>query len=226
MDMGILERLLKSDANGLDTEAVVNHPVPINVGVSRLSGELAPYSFDLTKQHPDDVVEILLWSAGIIGLSGLARRDKKGIGPGKNTAYADGGFSQLSAVDMAYRDGCTDIIYLSNQPYDEDKYKLAQVLIFGAMMTPYDRRAISHFDAVTKEQIRSRRVFRDGAFDYNGVNVAGLYPPQPQETESELPGLLNMDPRKIAAGFEIAKSHILNRISGLIPTERVPSIAQ
>lgn len=224
MDMGVLKTLLNGK-NGLDTEAVVESKVPINVGVTRLSGGLKPQVFDLSALEPEDVVDVLVWGASIPGVSGLAPRDKKGIGGGSNTAFADGGFSHLSAVDMAAQDGCTDVIYLSNQPFSADKYRAWQVGLFGTLMTPYDTKAISNLRQIVKNQISSRRPFADGTFQYGDVSVDGLFPPGQKPFADLLPSLFNKDPRKIMTGFDISKLHILDKLSALMP-DLLPNATQ
>lgn len=216
MDMGILGKLLKSDA-GLNTKAVVSSPIPINIGVTRLSGGISAVMVDLTTLDEDNICDVLLWGASIPGISGLSPRDKKSTIGNIDSAYADGGFSHLSAVDMAIQDGCSDVIYLSNQPYSTEQYKAWQVGFFGSLMTPYDSKAIPSLRRIVKSQISSRRPFVDGSFQYSGANITAVYPPGHKQFSDLLPTLLNRDPRKIISGFNIAKLHIMERLTDLKP---------
>lgn len=217
MDLGILKRVIMHDAHGLDIDAIADSPIPINIGVTRLSGGIQPVSFDLTKIGKDSIVDVLLWGASVPGATGLSPRDRKNIGEGRNTAYADGGFSILSAVDMAKSDDCTDIIYLPNQKYEADERQNWQVALFGSLMSPYDKRALFKFSNIVDAQIKSREVFLDGEFNYQGAMVEAFYPPP----APKLPTFWNKDKEKIVFGFEWTKTHVLNRLTGLYP-EWVP----
>jgi len=207
VDMRILERVLRS-AKGLDVEKITQSPAPIHVGVSQLNGGLRPISVNLSEQDPEHVIDWIMRGAHLGIAAGPAPKDAKG------NVYADGGFSHLSAVDMAVSNGCTDVIYLSNQPYAPDAYKAWQVALMGAGLSLYDPRAIPTFSRIVRAQIASRQVFKEGAFKYNGANVEAFFPPHPDCPENTLPTLFNTDPRRIQIGFDIGRMHVLQSLNG------------
>ena len=209
VDMRILERVLRR-SDGLDQQKVAESEIPLHVGVTRLTGGLKPVSINLTEQDPEDVIGWLMSGAHLGIAAGPAPKDRHG------DVYADGGFSHLSAIDMAAK-VCTDIIYLSNQPYEPDVYKGWQVALMGAGLSLYDRHAIPAFRRVVRSQIESRRPICDGDFSYNGANVTAFFPPRPTTPEDALPTLFNTDPRRIDAGFRIGSMHALNKIASYFP---------
>jgi len=216
VDMGILERVLRR-SDGLDEEKVAKSSIPLHVGVTQLTGGLRPISIDLSQEEPDNVIDWLMRGAHLGIAAGPAPKDRRGI------VYADGGFSHLSAIDMAYKGGCTDIIYLSNQPYEPDKYNAFNVAFFGAGLSLYDRHAIPALNRVVRNQIASRRPICDGEFRYNDANVVGFFPPRPTEPEDALPTLFNTDPRRIETGFRIGSMHVLERTASYFPV-LLPSV--
>lgn len=210
LDMRILDGVLRGE-NGLNPEKITKSPVPVHVGVSRVNGGLRPISINLSEQDPEHVIDWIMRGAHLGIAAGPAPKDKLG------NVYADGGFSHLSAVHMAVSNGCTDVIYLSNQPYEEDAYSVRNVLIFGGGFSLYDPLAILHLSRIVRAQIASRKDFKDGAFKYRHANVEAFFPPEPDCPENTLPTLFNTDPRKIKIGFDIGKLSVLQRLSGLLP---------
>ncbi len=217
LDMRILERFLKG-SKGLDVEKITKNPAPIHVGVTKLSGGLKPLSIDLSKQDPELIISWLMRGAHLGVAAGPAPKDEWG------DFYTDGGFSHLSAVDMAVKNGCTDVIYLSNQPHTADSYSIRNVLLFGVGFSLYDPLAIPRLSRIIRAQNASKRDFRNGAFKYGVANVEGFFPPQPDSPENALPTLLNTDPRKIKIGFDIGKMHVLQRLAGLLPNAPTISV--
>ena len=210
VNMGVLSRALRG-SRGLDVEKIVNSPTPIHVGVSQLNGGLRPISVNLSEQDPEHVIDWLMRGAHLGIAAGPAPKDVKG------NVYADGGFSHLSAVDMAVTNGCTVVILLSNQPYAPDVYKPWQVMLMGAGLSLYDLMAIPTFSRIVRAQIASRRDFKDGAFKYGDASIEGFFPPRPDCPENSLPTLFNTDPRRIKIGFDVGKLSVLQRLSGLLP---------
>ena len=217
VNMGVLSRALRG-SRGLDVEKIVNSPTPIHVGVSQLNGGLRPISVNLSEQDPEHVIDWLMRGAHLGIAAGPAPKDVNG------NVYADGGFSHLSAVDMAVINGCTDVILLSNQPYAPDAYKAWQVLLMGAGLSIYDPRAIPTFSRIVRAQIASRQPFKNGAFRYGNANVEGFFPPEPDCPENALPTLFNTDPRRIKIGFDIGRIHVLQRLAGLLPNAPTISV--
>lgn len=215
VDMRILERVLRSD-KGLDVEKITQSPAPIHVGVSQLNGGLRPISVNLSEQDPEHVIDWLMRGAHLGIAAGPAPKDKSG------NVYADGGFSHLSAIHMAVSNGCTDVIYLSNQPYAPDAYKAWQVALMGAGLSPYDPNAILNFSRIVRQQIASRRVFKEGAFKYQNANVEAFFPPRPDCPENTLPTLFNTDRRRIQVGFDIGRMHVLRHLASLFPAVSPP----
>ena len=211
VDMRILERVLRS-SRGLDIERITKSSAPIHVGVTQVSGGLRPISIDLSKQDPESVIDWLMRGAHLGIAAGPAPKDSSGV------VYADGGFSHLSAVDMAFRNGCTDIIYLSNQPYNPDKYKRHQIMLLGAGLSLYDKFAIPTLSGVVRRQIASRKPFQDGLFTYEGTRVEAFFPPTPDCPDNALPTLFNNDPRRIEIGFRIGSLRVLERLASFLPT--------
>lgn len=211
-DMKILERLLRG-SDGLDTNKINDCTIPLLLGVTQLTGGIKPITIDLAEQDPENIVDWLMRGAHQGIAAGPAPKDKKGI------VYVDGGYSHLSAVDMAVQSGCTDVIYLSNHPYKQGEYKGWQVALFGAGFSPYDIKAIPNYNSIFRRQIASLATFKEGSFNYMGAEVAGFFP---ADSES-LPKLINTDPRKVKAGFDIGKLHILEHLAPFLTTKPIPT---
>lgn len=207
VDMGILEHEMRYTTI-LDTEKVTNSPIPISIGVTRLRN-YAAMSVDLTHIEPEEVIPWLLRGAHLPIAGGAAPRDKFG------TPYADAGLSSMSPVHRAVKDGCTDVIFLSNQPYARDEKRNWQVGVVGMWAMRHDLQAIFKFNNVVNHQIESRKPFCEGAFRYGAANVMGYYPQAISGTDA-LPTLYTMDPGRLKAGFEVAALMMMSRLSPVL----------
>ena len=215
IDMKILQESIEPILN---TKKIANSPVPVNIGITKLK----PYSrmsVDLSAVEPEEVIPWMMRGAHLPIAGGAAPRDSAGI------PYADPGLSSLGPIHRAVQDGCTDIIYLSCQPYAADRKQAWQVGLVGAWGLRHDIGAVFKYNRVVDDQIKLREAYREGPFNYQGANVVGFYPPMPKDTNETWPTLYTTDPGRLRSGFERAAEYMKNCLHTLMPEpEPVPVI--
>lgn len=212
IDMSILQ-----DAMGpiLDTEKIANSPVPVNVGITKLR-PFSRLSVDLTKVEPEEVIPWMMRGGHLPIVGGSAPRDANGV------PYADPGLSSLGPVHRAVQNGCTDVIYISCQPYAPEKKHAWQVGVVGAWGMRHDLLSILKYNQVVDDQIEGRQPFRERSFSYGEANVYGLYPPMPTSKAEAWPTLYTTDPGKLRSGFERCADYMKGCLRTLMP-ELVPA---
>jgi hypothetical protein len=212
IDMSILRDAMEPI---LDTEKIAESPVPVNVGITKLK-PFSRLSVDLSKEAPEHILPWMMRGGHLPIVGGSAPRDAYGM------PYADPGLSSLGPVHRAVQNGCTDVIYISCQPYAPDKKHPWQVGLVGAWGMRHDPLAILKYNKVVNDQISGRRVFRQGSFMYNGAHVYGFYPPMPQNKSEAWPTLYTTDPGLLKSGFERCADYMRHCLQKLLP-EYIPA---
>jgi len=210
VDLGVVEQAIEEDTP-LKTDRFNEH-APIVLGATRLE-DFKPLIIRSNQMTPEEFKEWMLRCCHLPYIAGPPPMDKDG------NHYSDSTLSWLSPIELAQKDGCTDVISLANAVADKPPKKSkittwsgkigskAALKAADAFINKHDPDATAQdimlasldegrYERLIKFKEEAQKHFKGSLFEDNGTVVERIYP----LALKDLPELLTDDRRRLIIG--------------------------